>query len=256
MPGGTDAVFRALADPTRRALLDRLHERTGQTLSELCASAGMTRQSVTQHLDVLEDANLVSTTRRGREKLHYLNPVPLYEIQERWIDKFERPRLRALRELRRRAEDAMTDPGVVYVTYIAADPERVWTALTDPELTATYWGHRNESAGWQAGDRWDHVRTDGSGGTDGGGTVEESDRPRRLVLSWSPPAGQPGGTSRVAFDIEPGDGMVRLTVTHTDLGEADRAGAAAGWAAVLSNLKSLLETGHVLPRPPWEMSPA
>jgi uncharacterized protein YndB with AHSA1/START domain/DNA-binding transcriptional ArsR family regulator len=256
MPGGTDAVFRALADPTRRALLDRLHERTGQTLSELCASAGMTRQSVTQHLGVLEAANLVSTTRRGREKLHYLNPVPLHEIQERWIEKFERPRLSALRELRRRAEDAMTDPSFVYVTYIAADPERVWDALTDPELTAAYWGHRNESAGWRAGDRWDHVRADGSGETDGGGTVEDSDRPRRLVLSWGPAAGRPGGTSRVAFDIEPGEGMVRLTVTHTDLGEAERAGVEAGWAAVLSNLKSLLETGHVLPRPPWEMSRA
>ena len=85
-----DEVFRALADPTRRALLDRLHERTGQTLTELCASAGMTRQSVTQHLGVLEDANLVSTTRRGREKLHYLNPVPIAEIADRWIGKFER----------------------------------------------------------------------------------------------------------------------------------------------------------------------
>jgi uncharacterized protein YndB with AHSA1/START domain/DNA-binding transcriptional ArsR family regulator len=257
VPDGTDSVFRALADPTRRALLDRLHERNGQTLSELCGSAGMTRQSVTQHLGVLEDANLVSTTRRGREKLHYLNPVPLHEIQERWIEKFERPRLRALRELRRRAEDAMTDPSFVYVTYIAASPERVWDALTDPDLTAAYWGHRNESAGWQVGHRWDHVRADGSGDTDGGGTVEESDRPRRLVLSWAPPAGQSGTTaSRVAFDIEPGDGIVRLTVTHTELDEADRAGVAEGWPAVLSNLKSLLETGHVLPHTPWEMSRA
>ena len=130
----------------------------------------------------------------------------------------------------------MTDPTFVYVTYIEATPERVWDALTDPELTAAYWGHSNVSTGWHAGDRWDHVRTDGSGETDGGGTVEESEPARRLVLSWGPPDGQPGRTSRVAFDIEPWDGIVRLTVTHSDLAdEAERAGAAAGWAAVLSN---------------------
>jgi len=100
-----DAVFRALADPTRRRLLDRLHERNGQTLGELCDDLGMTRQSATQHLDVLEAANLVATVRRGRQKLHYLNPVPLAEIQDRWIDKFERPRLRGLHAIKHRAKE-------------------------------------------------------------------------------------------------------------------------------------------------------
>jgi DNA-binding transcriptional ArsR family regulator len=100
-----DIVFKALADPTRRHLLDRLHEHNGQTLGELCEGVAMARQSATQHLALLEAANLVSTVRRGREKLHYLNPVPLHEIQERWIDKFERPRLRALSTLKRRAEE-------------------------------------------------------------------------------------------------------------------------------------------------------
>ena len=99
-----DGVFRALADPTRRALLDRLHERNGQTLTELCASAGMTRQSVTQHLGVLEDANLVSTTRRGREKLHYLNPVPIRLIHDRWIDKYTERRVSALVDLKHELE--------------------------------------------------------------------------------------------------------------------------------------------------------
>jgi len=133
-----DAVFRALADPTRRALLDRLRERNGQTLGELCEPLEMARQSATQHLGVLEAANLISTVRRGREKLHYLNPVPLWNIQERWIEKFERPRLRALSAIKRRAEeDIMADrPSYVYVTYIESSPERVWGALTDPELTA------------------------------------------------------------------------------------------------------------------------
>src|SRR5215207_6767183 len=136
-----DTVFKALGDPKRRHLLDRLHERNGQTLGEMCVDLGMARQSVTQHLSVLEAANLISTVRRGREKLHYLNPVPLHAIQERWIDKFERPRLRVLSELKRRAEEAMTErPSFVYTTFIEATPDKVWHALTDAELTGRYWG--------------------------------------------------------------------------------------------------------------------
>ena len=99
-----DAVFRALADPSRRQLLDRLHERNGQTLSELCRELEVTRQAVTKHLAILEDANLVATRRRGREKLHFINPVPINEIAERWIGKFDRPRLTALADLKRSLE--------------------------------------------------------------------------------------------------------------------------------------------------------
>ena len=99
-----DKVFKALGDPSRRRLLDRLHANDGQTLGELCEHLDMTRQAVTQHLDLLEEANLISTAWRGREKLHFLNPVPLYDIYERWIAKFERPRLKALRELKRKLE--------------------------------------------------------------------------------------------------------------------------------------------------------
>ena len=99
-----DAVFRALADPTRRRLLDRLRARNGQSLSEMCEKADMTRQAVTKHLAILEAANLVATEKRGREKLHYLNPVPINEIADRWIGKYERPRLRALAELKRNLE--------------------------------------------------------------------------------------------------------------------------------------------------------
>lgn len=101
----TDIVFKALADPSRRMLLDRLNAKNGQTLTELCADLDMTRQAVTQHLAVLEAAHLVATTWRGREKLHFLNPVPLQEIYDRWIAKFERSRLRALRDLKRRLEE-------------------------------------------------------------------------------------------------------------------------------------------------------
>ena len=102
----TDALFKALADPSRRRLLDVLHANDGQTLNELCEHLDMTRQGVTQHLDVLEAANLVATVRRGREKLHFLTPVPLQEIYDRWIAKFEKPRLKALSDLKRRLEKA------------------------------------------------------------------------------------------------------------------------------------------------------
>jgi DNA-binding transcriptional ArsR family regulator len=233
-----DAVFKALADPTRRALLDRLRERNGQTLGELCEPLDMARQSATQHLGLLEAANLVTTVRRGREKLHYLNPVPLWDIAERWIEKFERPRLRALSAIRQRAEeDIMAErPEYVYVTYIESTPERVWDALTDADLTAEYWGHSNVSD-WQAGSPWEHRRVDGSGIADVAGTVLESQ-----------------GPSRVTFDIEPYHEIVRLTVTHENLADSSALDAiSAGWPAVFANLKSLLETGHVLPRAPWEM---
>ena len=102
----TNALFKALADPSRRKLLDLLHEHDGRTLNELCEHLDMTRQGVTQHLDLLETANLVATVRRGREKLHFLNPLPLQEIYERWIAKFEKPRLKALSELKQRLEKA------------------------------------------------------------------------------------------------------------------------------------------------------
>jgi uncharacterized protein YndB with AHSA1/START domain/DNA-binding transcriptional ArsR family regulator len=253
---GDDEVFKALADPTRRALLDTLRESNGQTLGELCGPLEMARQSATQHLGVLEAANLVVAVRRGREKLHYLNPVPLWDITERWIEKFERPRLRVLSAIRRRAEeDAMAGrPSYVYVTYIESTPERVWEALTDQELTARYWGHANVSD-WQAGSRWEHRRVDGSGIADVVGTVLEAVPPRRLTMTFDAPGDAPlGGPSRVTFEIEPYHEIVRLTVTHENLADDEALTAiSAGWPAVCANLKSLLETGHVLPRAPWEM---
>jgi uncharacterized protein YndB with AHSA1/START domain/DNA-binding transcriptional ArsR family regulator len=249
-----ELVFRALADPTRRALLDRLHQRNGQTLSELCDGLDMARQSATQHLNQLEAANLVATVRRGRERLHYLNPVPLHDIQARWIEKFEHPRLRTLRSVKQKAEHMNDKPTFVYVTYIESTPETVWDALTSAETTAGYWGHSNVSD-WQAGSRWEHQRTDGSQIADTGGTVIESERPTRLVTTWEDPTAQtPVAPSKVTFLIEPFGNIVRLTVTHEDLpDQTNRNIAAHGWAAVLSNLKSFLETGHILPNTPWEM---
>lgn len=254
-----DDVFRALADPTRRALLDSLHERNGQTLGELCQPLAMARQSASQHLEILEAANLVTTLRRGREKLHYLNPVPVQEIADRWIGKFERPRLAALSSIKRRAEehdmpDTNDKPTFRYVTYICATPERVWHALTDADLTAEYWGHSNISD-WQPGSVWEHRRSDGSGIADVVGTVLEADPPRRLVMTFDGPGAEPpDGPSRVTFAIEPYRDIVRVTVTHVNLADPKALDAVStGWPAVMANLKSLLETGRVLPQPPWEM---
>ncbi|WP_163507729.1 ArsR/SmtB family transcription factor [Fodinicola acaciae] len=237
-------IFRALADPTRQRLLDRLHADNGQTLSALSRDLGMTRQGVTQHLAVLEEVGLVTAVRRGREKLHYLNPVPLHDIHRRWIAKFEIPDLDALNSVRSDLEgpSTMDKPSVVYVTYIATTPEKLWNALTDPETTEKYWGHRNVS-GWRKGDSWEHQRTDG--GNDIVGTILEIDPPRRLAHSWAGVNSQ-DKVSRVTFDLEPAGDLVKLTVQHHDLPEEELADTTDGWQAVLSSLKSLLETGKPL----------
>jgi uncharacterized protein YndB with AHSA1/START domain/DNA-binding transcriptional ArsR family regulator len=261
---GMDPVFRALADPTRRLLLDRLREHNGQTLSALSRRLDMARQSTTQHLDVLVSANLVTVVRRGRERLHYLNPVPIHEIEQRWISAFDEPRLRAIGAIKSRAEEqAMTDaptsvPAYVYVTYIRAAAQQVWRALTDADLTARYWGHANVSD-WQQGSAWEHRRVDGSGAVDVVGRVLETDPPTRLVITFedSPDAENPREPSVVTFLVEPYQEIVRLTVTHENLPNLEMLnGISSGWPAVLANLKSLLETGDVLPQAPWEMSPA
>jgi uncharacterized protein YndB with AHSA1/START domain/DNA-binding transcriptional ArsR family regulator len=256
---GMDPVFKALGDPSRRLLLDRLREHNGQTLQELCAHLDMARQSVTQHLDQLVRANLVTVVRRGRERLHYLNPAPIHEIDLRWISEFDRPRLQALSTIKTQAEEyAMTTttvPAYVYVTYIRASAEQVWQALTDADLTARYWGHANVSD-WQPGSAWEHRRVDGSGEVDGVGRVLAADPPKRLVITFedtpgAEPAREP---SVVTFLIEPHQEIVRLTVTHEKLPDEETlTGISLGWPAVVANLKSLLETGEILPQAPWEM---
>jgi uncharacterized protein YndB with AHSA1/START domain/DNA-binding transcriptional ArsR family regulator len=257
----TDRIFKALADPTRRLLLDRLREHNGQTLQQLCEHLAMARQSATQHLDVLVRAGLVIVVRRGRERLHYLDPGPIHRIEERWISGFDRPRLQALSAIKHKAEEyAMTDaspsvPTYVYVTYIRASAEQVWKALTDADLTARFWGHANVSD-WQPGSTWEHRRVDGSDKVDVVGRVIESEPPKRLVITFEDPqgAGSPEGASVVTFLVEPHQDIVRLTVTHENLPDQEMLeGISQGWPAVLANLKSLLETGEVLPQAPWDM---
>jgi uncharacterized protein YndB with AHSA1/START domain/DNA-binding transcriptional ArsR family regulator len=271
-----DAVFKALADPTRRLLLDRLRAENGQTLGELCARLGMTRQSATQHLDLLVRANLVTVLRRGRERLHYLNPVPIHEIQERWISGFEQPWLRALSTIRNQAEEyAMisTDatpaatvgatpaassaavPAYVYVTYIRATAEQVWAALTNADLSAQYWGQAAVSD-FETGSDWQLRSPEDASAVKVVGKVVKSDRPTKLVLTFedAPDSQPPRDPSVVTFLVEPHEDIVRLTVTHENLANVEQfGGISRGWPGVLANLKSLLETGAVLPQAPWSM---
>ena len=271
-----DAVFRALSDPGRRRLLDRLNERNGLTLTELCADMGMTRQSVSKHLDLLETAGLVTTLRQGREKLHYLNAAPINDIADRWIRSYDRARAEALSDLKTALEatDMSTtkDTTFVYTTYIHATPEKVWHGLTDPAFTKQYWRHPTASGvemrtDWKKGSTYD-VTYEQSGLVVSGPDqiILESDPHRRLAYTWhtfTPEWAAAHGIdekvaaqwaaeprSKVAFDIEDaGSGVVKLTVVHDGFepGSAVLQGVSGGWPAVISALKTLLETGSSLP---------
>jgi uncharacterized protein YndB with AHSA1/START domain/DNA-binding transcriptional ArsR family regulator len=260
-----DEVFKALADPSRRKLLDSLNRKGGQTLSELCSVLDMARQSVSKHLAVLEAANLVTTVWRGREKLHYLNAAPISQISDRWINRYHRRQVSALAGLKRALEDpSMGRPEFVYVTYIRTTPERLWQALTNPEFTARYWG-RTYDTDWQKGSIYG-VTQSGVRVDDPGQVILEADPPRRLSYTWhtvSPEMAHAFGwsdeyfarvsaepRSRVTFQIEPeGDGNVRLTVIHDGFeeGSATLEGISDGWPRVLSNLKTMVETGEAEP---------
>jgi uncharacterized protein YndB with AHSA1/START domain len=262
-----DAIFRALADPSRRRLLDRLNERNGQTLRELCSELDMARQSVTKHLAVLEAANLITTVRRGREKLHYLNPVPINEIAERWIHRYDRQRVRALAELKQALEDQhMGQTEFVYVTYIHTTPEQLWRALTDPSFTLRYWGMGMDSD-WHVGSPIRVQWGPGPDFHDAEQVVLESEPYGRLSYRWHNYQREHAALfgwseetfaelvkeplSKVTFDLEPVGDTVKLTVTHDDF-EPDSEmlkGVRDGWPTILSNLKTLLETSETLPLP-------
>jgi uncharacterized protein YndB with AHSA1/START domain/DNA-binding transcriptional ArsR family regulator len=260
-PEEQDGVFRALADPGRRRLLDSLNARNGQTLRELCSEMEMARQSVSKHLSVLEAANLVTTIWRGREKLHYLNPGPINDISERWIDRYEQPRVQALADLKRALEKPrMSKPTFVYTTYIDTTPERLWEALTTAAFTERYWRLSFETD-WTPGSEmvWNNrgVRI-----ADPGQVVLESEPHRRLAYTWhtfTPELAQAVGVSeevfaaaaseprsKVTFELEPSGGAVKLTVTHDDLmpdGTVVNM-ISGGWPQVISKLKTLVETGR------------
>jgi uncharacterized protein YndB with AHSA1/START domain/DNA-binding transcriptional ArsR family regulator len=261
-----DDVFKALADESRRRLLDSLNERNGQTLRELCQGLEMARQSVSKHLAVLEAADLVTTMWRGREKLHFLNAAPVNAVADRWIGQYARWRVRALDDLKTALEaNPMEDNAFVYKTYIRTTPEKLWQALTDPAFTSRYWGVTFDTD-WRPGSRlvWNHkgVVMDGPDQI-----VLESDPYRRLAYTWhtiTPEFAKSVGIddelfaklsaeklSKVSFEIEPAGETVKLTVVHDGFepGSALVGMISDGWTHLLSGLKTFLETGEPLPEP-------
>jgi uncharacterized protein YndB with AHSA1/START domain len=243
-----DEVFKALADPTRRGLLDELFREDGRTLSALQGRLPMTRFGVMKHLRQLEDAGLVVTRRRGREKLHFLNPVPIRLVHDRWVSKYTEPWAAALSGLKSRLEKPMEK---VFEIYIKTTPERLWKAITDGEMRSKYnFGARIRSD-WTRGSRYEQSTPDGTRVL-GEGENLEVDPPRRLVQSmralWGDDV-KKEGTSRVTWEIEPVGDSCRLTVTHDQLREGANNQLYGGWPMILSGLKTLLETGELLTTP-------
>jgi uncharacterized protein YndB with AHSA1/START domain/DNA-binding transcriptional ArsR family regulator len=260
-----DEVFKALADTSRRQLLDSLNARNGQTLRELGSGLNMARQSVSKHLAILEAANLITTVRRGREKLHYLNAAPINEIGERWITHYDQSRVEALADLKRALEEdtTMEKPSFVYTTYIRTTPERLWQALTDPAFTERYWGATFDTD-WKAGSEMSWTQF-GLTLSDPEQVVLQSEPHRRLAYTWhsfTPELMEAldlkdevrerigaEARSKVTFELEPQGDLVKLTVVHDGF-EPDSLVASMvseGWPKVLSSLKTMLETGETLP---------
>ncbi len=260
-----DAVFKAMADPTRRSLLDELFERDGQTLSALEERLPMTRFGVMKHLKVLEEAGLVTTRRRGREKLHFLNPVPIRLVHDRWVSKYAEPWAAALTGLKRELEDEtmeatrpvswaegtapLADGTAVFEVFIKTTPERLWEAITDPGMRSKYSFGVETHSDWTPGSEYAAAAP---GVEIAAGENLEVDPPRLLVQSftalWSDEVKAQGQT-RVTWEIEPVGTSCRLTVTHDQLPEGANAELYGGWPMILSGLKTLLETGEQLDTP-------
>jgi uncharacterized protein YndB with AHSA1/START domain len=256
-----ELVFKALADASRRMLLDLLFQKDGRSLSELEAHLPMTRFGVMKHLRVLKASGLVATQKSGRETLHYLNAVPIQMVYDRWVSKYSRNWARSLTELKydleakemAEAKKAETTKHVLEV-YIRTGPEMLWRALTDGSITEKYYyGTRVESE-WKKDAPYKYVGADGSALVDG--RVIESDPPRRLVMTFNPHWSDESDylESRVTFEIAPFGGVCKLTLVHEGMvaGHELTEGIFHGWSEILSGLKTLLETGEPLMSPPRE----
>lgn len=262
-----DAVFKALADPTRRSLLDELFARDGQTLSALIEPRQeMTRFGVMKHLRVLEEAGLITSKRRGREKLHFLNPVPIRLVHDRWVSKYAEPWVSALTDLKERLEATpmqarnqliswaqgtapVAGDTAVFEVFIKTTPERLWEAITDPTQRARFSFGVETHSSWEAGSEY---RAAGGDAEVAGGTNLVVEPPRLLVQSfqarWSDAVREQGET-RVTWEIEPVGSSCRLTVTHDLLPRGANAELYGGWPMILSGLKTWLETGETLTTP-------
>jgi len=241
-------VFKALADPTRRALLDELFRQDGQTLNALEGRFSMTRFGVMKHLRQLEEAGLVVTRRRGREKLHFLNPIPIRLIYDRWVSKYAEPWVATLSGLKEGLESTVEK---IFEIYIRTTPERLWEAITDTEIRSKYNFGARVSSDWRPGSRMEMARPDG--GLLGEGEVLEVDPPRRLVHTMTALWGddvRSEGASRVTWEIQPiGDDSCQLTLTHDQLREGANEQLYGGWPMILSGLKTWLESGQLLTTP-------
>jgi uncharacterized protein YndB with AHSA1/START domain len=248
-----DPVFKALADPTRRRLLDALFHEDGQTLSALESGLPLTRFGVMKHLRALEEARLVTTRRRGREKLHFLNPVPIRLIHDRWVSKFAAPWVAALSAMKQDLETPAEERRMekVFEIYIKTTPERLWEAITSDELRRKYWFGVGVISDWTPGSRYEGAHPQGGAAIFAGENLEV-DPPRRLVQTftaqWSEDALREG-TSRVTWEIEPIGDSCKLTVIHDQLRVGVSEAIYGGWPQVLSGLKTLLETGESLTTP-------
>ena len=249
-----DEVFRALADPTRRALLDELFREDGQTLGALEERFAMTRFGVMKHLKLLEEAGLVVAQKRGREKLHFLNPVPIRQLHDRWVSKFSEPWVSGLVSLKTELERTpMSSMEKVYEIYIKTTPERLWEAITSAEIRKHFQFGALFESDWTAGSA---ITMSSPSGLLGDGEVLESDPPRRLVHTmtcrWSDEVAAEGET-RVTWEIQQvgqgSDASCCLTVTHDRMREGCNPQVYGGWPMILSGLKTWLETGEDLTTP-------
>jgi uncharacterized protein YndB with AHSA1/START domain len=243
-----DKVFRAMADPTRRRLLDALFKDDGQTLTALEGRFRMTRFGVMKHLRQLEEAGLVVTKRRGREKLHFLNPVPIRLVHDRWVSKYAEPWASALSGLKTKLEAHMEK---VFEIYIKTTPDRLWQAITDPDIRSKYNFGTRITSDFTRGSRYQQTHPSAPA-LIGEGENLEVDPPRRLVQSmralWDEDV-KKEGTSRVTWEIEQVGDSCRLTVTHDQLREGANEELYGGWPMILSGLKTWLETGELLTTP-------
>jgi uncharacterized protein YndB with AHSA1/START domain/DNA-binding transcriptional ArsR family regulator len=243
-----DEVFKALADPTRRSLLDELFREDGQSLSSLEARFDITRFGVMKHLKQLEDAGLVVTRRRGREKLHFLNAVPIRLVHDRWVSKYAEPWAAELSDLKSRLESPMEK---IFEIYIRTTPERLWEAITNAEIRSKYQFGTQITSDFTPGSRFEmaHPR---SGALLGEGVNVEVDPPRRLVQNmvalWGDDV-KDEGTTRITWEIEQVGDSCQLTVTHDQLREGANDQLYGGWPMILSGLKTWLETGELLTTP-------
>ncbi len=246
-----DTVFQALNDPSRRELLDRLFEEDGQSLGELCTYLpDMTRQGVMSHLAVLESAHLITTRRDGRRKLHFLNPVPIRLVLDRWIAKYAEPIVESLAALTTHMEGTtVPNPSHIYQTYIKCEPEAAWAAITDGDLTVRYfYGTRVESS-WEIGSPIRYLAPDGS--VVASGEVLAFDPPSRLELTflahWDP-ALEAEGPAHQAWLVEEVDGLTRVTVEYYGMTANPKSAAdfMEGIPLIVAGMKTLLETGTAL----------